>query len=1586
MLSLYNWLTPKSLLILILHLFLLFALLLNATIPALAVPYSHLLLQNEVPDPKATPEIAASATTANGIPIPGSPLDIVVYDDGSLSLREAGKNHFYGSRASGVFLWIDNAVYGPYVPAGLTHYDYTVLTHVGPTGTGASSDPWRVSTSFQIGNTGITLQQDVTYINGARDIGFEWHLANSSGVQRNVTLFHAADLYVDGDDYGIGYVEPGKRTVGGYNQRTRIHGIFTPITPPDAYEENFFKTIWERIGGITRGSGLLNTIQTNYMDNGAGLQWNFSQFPGNARSIVRSRFSVAPLDTSGPQFEAPPTAEQIRNNPLPKLREFEFVASVAQSPDDYKAGPTSFAIPISRYYGDIGAFPDYNQRFSNLVAPKAQLTLRVFDVDSPDERYKLNINGKSDSECHVSGDVRGSNGAWLDISLTFDSKCLKFPNLPTPTGHPLDLHSYYQKQIIPSGLRLRASDNQFELLPVDSTGGYKTLIAWARITVGGVRPVLFSHGIDPFCSNGLDRAIGEWENWIYNAGIPGIGVLVDGAASLDTQILHWTGSYFEAQQIFGLRSKNTPGVAEPDRILAVGHSMGGLMARGFTNQQHSRDNFVVEQIVGYGTPNAGANIAKVAPCSYGARASLDPSYVQNTFNVDNNLGVAWLDWPTLYNGTARAKAHFFAIAARYDALIGGSDWEGDNIVKVGSVHALDYTTNYRYYWNSDTFAGEINFPVLHTTIPVIRSMLARITGCHPNYPNDPGMSIGVIVDPLRQAPRDGCWFVGTQAATTVESSQAQEQPLQTQQASPESQMVAFFTGQAAPGTSTQHIFSLDETGYIGVRPIPYTDNSNVTLTLIDPNGNRYNMQNASFYQENVNAGVWKIEIQGVSNNGDYSVQIETGSQLGLIPVPTAPNGSNNIVRGALATIGMQIKDNNNLLSHLTVKADIGFPDGQTQTLTLNDAGQDGDIVANDGIYSIGFQTNQNTPTGAYLVNYSIAGNRADGRAFQRVTNAGFTVLVGQGLTDTTTQWLPEDTNGNTLIDVVHGHIVANLTTAGNYFVVASLKDNVSGQIIGQTNTELVVSAEQVNAASGNAVQNVNLDFGGTYLGSLGTNLNLSLVNISLYNRDSGALLDYRSVLPGQINISPTNMETSLLLATVTSHSLPDSDSDGRADALRFTVAITSRFGGNYTLQATLQDSNGQPFAFTEQGIQLNSGQQNVSVDFSALQIVQNGVAGKFTLSNLSIVPIDSQNLQTEVLDLANLYSTPSLSLDLFEGGVTLTVTSNMPANLAYVRVAPANPSNIYLIGTEVSLEPVIVGSNVMFRNWLVNGESRSESPLSLKLNSNTTVQALFDGPQGTTPGDCNGDHTVGASDITALAQEFFDGDDNNNPAATSGGSYPGNPGCDANQDSHIGASDVTCIGQIFFKGPGACQADVSAATSATPVLSIPHQLPATSGGKVTVPIRLQTNGSAVNSLLFAVNYDEKALNFDAADNNHDGIPDAITFTLPQPFLNSVTFDKQGANGELHFVVTGFSSPPTALKDGPLLSVTFDVAQLPTATETAVQIAQLPAASFADTQGRALGGATVSGSVLIADRPAPTASATLLYLPLIVTNH
>lgn len=215
MLSLYNWLTPKSLLILILHLFLLFALLLNATIPALAVPYSHLLLQNEVPDPKATPEIAASATTANGIPIPGSPLDIVVYDDGSLSLREAGKNHFYGSRASGVFLWIDNAVYGPYVPAGLTHYDYTVLTHVGPTGTGASSDPWRVSTSFQIGNTGITLQQDVTYINGARDIGFEWHLANSSGVQRNVTLFHAADLYVDGDDYGIGYVEPGKRTVGG---------------------------------------------------------------------------------------------------------------------------------------------------------------------------------------------------------------------------------------------------------------------------------------------------------------------------------------------------------------------------------------------------------------------------------------------------------------------------------------------------------------------------------------------------------------------------------------------------------------------------------------------------------------------------------------------------------------------------------------------------------------------------------------------------------------------------------------------------------------------------------------------------------------------------------------------------------------------------------------------------------------------------------------------------------------------------------------------------------------------------------------------------------------------------------------------------------------------------------------------------------------------------------------------------------------------------------------------------------------------------------------------------------------------------
>jgi Leucine-rich repeat (LRR) protein/subtilisin family serine protease len=82
--------------------------------------------------------------------------------------------------------------------------------------------------------------------------------------------------------------------------------------------------------------------------------------------------------------------------------------------------------------------------------------------------------------------------------------------------------------------------------------------------------------------------------------------------------------------------------------------------------------------------------------------------------------------------------------------------------------------------------------------------------------------------------------------------------------------------------------------------------------------------------------------------------------------------------------------------------------------------------------------------------------------------------------------------------------------------------------------------------------------------------------------------------------------------------------------------------------------------------------------------------------------------------------------------------------------------------------------------------------------------ALTIGRTPTAEGDCNGDTTVDAGDLSALTLEIFDGD-GADPANTYDGDFTGSrTGCDANDDETIDAGDLSCAVLIAFEGPGAC--------------------------------------------------------------------------------------------------------------------------------------------------------------------------------------
>ncbi|MEM7536427.1 MAG: hypothetical protein AAF639_29860 [Chloroflexota bacterium] len=261
-------------------------------------------------------------------------------------------------------------------------------------------------------------------------------------------------------------------------------------------------------------------------------------------------------------------------------------------------------------------------------------------------------------------------------------------------------------------------------------------------------------------------------------------------------------------------------------------------------------------------------------------------------------------------------------------------------------------------------------------------------------------------------------------------------------------------------------------------------------------------------------------------------------------------------------------------------------------------------------------------------------------------------------------------------------------------------------------------------------------------------------------------------------------------------------------------------------------------------------------------------------------------------------------------------------------------------------------------------------------------------------GDCNGDISVGAADITALALEFFDGD-GTSPADTSSGSYPGVPTCDANEDDAIGASDLTCIGLIFFNGEGACTLGAGEGLDGTsqlgqkPALSLPTTVLPLVEGELILPVQfnnglgdevgtgVSTGEPLVGSLIFSLDYDETMLAFDATDTNEDGIPDAIVDNLPAGYSAMVFFDADDASGELDFVVTNFSNSPTPLDNGKLFDITLTaVEELSSgdgAIESFVRFSANVPASFGTITGHTIDGRVENEVATVVIEPAPSSA-------------
>lgn len=226
--------------------------------------------------------IASSAVAQTEVGfIRGDPLTIQSNPDGSLQVwhKLYTQGASFSDAGSGFFIVLNKTTYGPfYSPIEFVNQEATK-------GQGTRADPFRSVLHYRVhnGDAALDVTQTVMYVNGTPSFQLEWRIANTGTANICIKTYHAADLYFANDDYGIGYYNASTGSVGGYNSAKDWFMVFTPINPATHYEEAYYGTIWAR---VQNGQDLSDSITSEYIDNGAALQWDLCLAGGQTKTIA----------------------------------------------------------------------------------------------------------------------------------------------------------------------------------------------------------------------------------------------------------------------------------------------------------------------------------------------------------------------------------------------------------------------------------------------------------------------------------------------------------------------------------------------------------------------------------------------------------------------------------------------------------------------------------------------------------------------------------------------------------------------------------------------------------------------------------------------------------------------------------------------------------------------------------------------------------------------------------------------------------------------------------------------------------------------------------------------------------------------------------------------------------------------------------------------------------------------------------------------------------------------------------------------------------------------------------------------------
>lgn len=166
---------------------------------------------------------------------------------------------------------------------------FTPISQTPVTGTGTAANPFTVITVVAVGTTGLTIQQNDTYVTGDEAYRTTITITNTGSLASGV-LYRAADAFLGGSDSGYGFTEVfgNRKAVGcSVNPNNSPAGRieeWVPLTGGNNFYQNHFGSVWSWIA--TKAPFPDTCACSTFQDNGAGISWNFTIPTGGSATFA----------------------------------------------------------------------------------------------------------------------------------------------------------------------------------------------------------------------------------------------------------------------------------------------------------------------------------------------------------------------------------------------------------------------------------------------------------------------------------------------------------------------------------------------------------------------------------------------------------------------------------------------------------------------------------------------------------------------------------------------------------------------------------------------------------------------------------------------------------------------------------------------------------------------------------------------------------------------------------------------------------------------------------------------------------------------------------------------------------------------------------------------------------------------------------------------------------------------------------------------------------------------------------------------------------------------------------------------------